>query len=47
VNSLIVFMAGGIAAFLGSRPLWLTVQRWLMGTVLAGLAIRMATDGRR
>src|ERR1700692_3938703 len=27
VNSLIVFMAGGIAAFLGSRPTWLLVQR--------------------
>jgi threonine/homoserine/homoserine lactone efflux protein len=47
VNSLIVFMAGGIAAFLGSRPTWLLVQRWLMGTVLAGLAVRMATDSRR
>jgi threonine/homoserine/homoserine lactone efflux protein len=47
VNSLIVFMAGGIAVFLGSRPTWLLVQRWLMGTVLTGLAVRMATDSRR
>jgi len=23
------------------------LQRWLMGTVLAGLAVRMATDARR
>ncbi|MED7641479.1 UNVERIFIED_CONTAM: LysE family translocator, partial [Lactobacillus acidophilus] len=23
------------------------VQRWLMGTVLAGLAVRMAVEGRR
>ena len=29
-------MAGSIAAFLANRPLWLVVQRWLMGTVLAG-----------
>ncbi len=47
VNSLIVFMAGSIAAFLSSRPAWVAVQRWLMGTVLAGLAVRMATDARR
>ena len=47
VNSLIVFMAGSIAVFLGSRPTWLAAQRWLMGTVLTGLAIRMATDARR
>ena len=47
VNSLIVVAAGSIAAFLGSRPTWLAVQRWLMGTVLAGLAVRMALDARR
>jgi threonine/homoserine/homoserine lactone efflux protein len=47
VNSAIVFMAGGIAVFLGSRPGWLALQRWLMGAVLAGLAIRMASDSRR
>lgn len=47
VNAMIALMAGSIAAFLASRPLWLTVQRWLMGTVLAGLAVRMATDARR
>jgi len=28
---------GSIALFLGTRPTWLLVQRWLMGTVLAGL----------
>ncbi|HWA47680.1 MAG TPA: LysE family translocator [Dongiaceae bacterium] len=48
VNALIVFAAGGIAAFLLHRPLWARLQRWLMGTVLAGLALRMALDtGRR
>jgi threonine/homoserine/homoserine lactone efflux protein len=47
VNAAIVAMAGSIAAFLGSRPSWLLIQRWLMGTVLAGLAVRMATDARR
>jgi threonine/homoserine/homoserine lactone efflux protein len=47
VNGSIVFMAGGIAKFLVTRPTWAIVQRWLMGTVLAGLAVRMATEARR
>lgn len=47
VNALIVLLAGSIAAFFTGRPTWLQVQRWLMGTVLAGLAVRMATQSRR
>jgi threonine/homoserine/homoserine lactone efflux protein len=47
VNATIAVMAGSIAAFLAGRPLWLVVQRYLMGTVLAGLALRMATEARR
>ena len=47
VNSLIILTAGGIASFLRARPTWLLVQRWVMGTVLAGLAVRMATEARR
>jgi threonine/homoserine/homoserine lactone efflux protein len=44
VNAMIAMMAGTIAAFLAVRPIWILVQRWLMGTVLAGLAVRLATD---
>ncbi|EXF93582.1 lysine transporter LysE [Pseudomonas fluorescens HK44] len=47
VNALIAVMAGSIATFLASRPLWQIVQRWLMGTVLTGLAVRMAIEGQR
>ena len=47
INALIAMAAGTIAAFLGSRPLWMVVQRWLMGTVLAGLGLRMAFESRR
>ncbi len=47
VNSLIALTAGSIAVFLSGRPLWLAIQRWLMGTVLAALAVRMATEARR
>lgn len=47
VNAVIAVMAGSIAVFIGQRPLWQVVQRWLMGTVLAGLAARMLVEGRR
>src|SRR5436190_2092452 len=32
VNAMIALAAGSIALFLGARPVWLLVQRWLMGT---------------
>ena len=44
VNALIVVTAGSLAGFLGRRPTWLRVQRYLMGTVLAGIALRIAAD---
>lgn len=47
VNALIVLTAGAVSAFLAGRPFWTLVQRWLMGTVLAGLALRMALDTSR
>lgn len=47
VNALVVFMAGGVAVFFSSRPTWQVAQRWMMGTVLAGLAVRMAMESRR
>ena len=47
VNGLVALTAGSIAAFLSARPSWLLAQRWLMGTVLAGLAVRIATEARR
>src|SRR5262245_35887487 len=46
VNAMIALAAGSIAVFLGTRPTWLLIQRWLMGTVLAGLAVRMALERR-
>lgn len=47
VNMLIVLTAGSIATFLVTRPTWAVVQRWIMGAVLACLAVRMAAEGRR
>ncbi|WP_233885657.1 LysE family translocator [Paraburkholderia flagellata] len=47
VNAAVAMTAGTIATFLGDRPGWLKLQRWLMGTVLAGLAVRIAAEGQR
>jgi threonine/homoserine/homoserine lactone efflux protein len=47
VQTMITLGAGSIALFLNRRPSWLLVQRWLMGTVLAGLAVRMAVVAKR
>jgi threonine/homoserine/homoserine lactone efflux protein len=46
-NGLIALSAGTIALFLAGRPVWMVVQRWLMGTVLAALALRMVTEAQR
>ncbi|MFF0445169.1 LysE family translocator [Streptomyces sp. NPDC004609] len=44
VNAAIVLAAGTIAVFLTRRPTWLRVQRYVMGTVLGGLAVSLAAD---
>jgi len=46
VNGTIILIAGSVAEFLSKRPTWITVQRMLMGSVLAGLAVHMATQSR-
>ncbi|WP_326822520.1 LysE family translocator [Streptosporangium sp. NBC_01756] len=47
VNGMIVLSAGAIAAFLGRRPFWARVQRYLMGAALTGFALRIVTDRSR
>ncbi|MCD9145105.1 LysE family translocator [Streptomyces albireticuli] len=42
VNALIALGAGSISAFLKSRPRWLNIQRYVMGTALAGISVRVA-----
>ena len=44
---MIALAAGSVALFLTGRPSWMLVQRYLMGTVLAGLAVRMAFEAKR
>jgi threonine/homoserine/homoserine lactone efflux protein len=43
-NGTIAMCAGSIAGFLARRPTWLRVQRYAMGTVLGGLALKIALD---
>jgi len=47
INAVIAILAGSIATLLAAHPTWQTAQRWLMGTVLAGLAARMLMESRR
>jgi threonine/homoserine/homoserine lactone efflux protein len=47
VNAMILMAAGSISGFLAGRPAWVVAQRWFMGTVLGGLAVKMATEARR
>ncbi|MEV6800030.1 LysE family translocator [Micromonospora rifamycinica] len=47
VNTLIVLTAGSVSAFLVRRPGWARVQRWVTGSVLAAMAVRIAADRSR
>ena len=47
VNAMIALAAGSIARFQSGRRSWMLVQRYLMGTVLAGLAVRRAFEAKR
>ena len=44
VNAVIVLAAGGIAVFLGSRPSWVRWQRWITGTLLGAVGVKLALD---
>jgi threonine/homoserine/homoserine lactone efflux protein len=47
VNATMIFAAGSIAKFLAERPFWARLQRWIMGGMLGGLAVRMAVEARK
>ncbi len=46
VNALLIVFAGGLAGFLNRNAVWMRVQRYVMGTVLALLALRLLTEKR-
>ena len=47
VNFLIVLSASAVASWFQGRPLWVRVQKYLMETVLATLALRLALSDRK
>lgn len=47
VNGMIVISASHIAKFLSGQPVMMRIQKWLMGTVLAGFAISIMAQAKR
>lgn len=47
INALIILGAAGITAFLARSAGWLRAQRYIMGSVLAGLAVRIAFEDKK
>jgi len=46
-DGLFVLAASGVARWLGQRPAWALAQRWLLASVFAGIAAKLALDDRR
>jgi threonine/homoserine/homoserine lactone efflux protein len=47
VNLLIALSAAGIAGWFARNTFWLAAQRWVMGFMLAALAVKLAFEPRR
>jgi threonine/homoserine/homoserine lactone efflux protein len=45
-DALLVWGAAGTARFLGTRPFWMALQRWVLGAALGLLAVKLATQSR-
>lgn len=45
-DAMLVWGSAGVARFLGERPAWMAVQRWVLGCALALLAVKLATESR-
>ena len=46
-DALFVLAASAVARWLATRPAWATAQRWVLGGVFAGIALKLAMDSRR
>jgi threonine/homoserine/homoserine lactone efflux protein len=44
VNATIILVAGAVSRFLAVRPTWLRLQRWITGTMLGAIGVRLALD---
>jgi threonine/homoserine/homoserine lactone efflux protein len=47
VFSLLGFFSGGVGGWIGNRPAFADALRWLTGSVLIGLGLRLALPERR
>jgi threonine/homoserine/homoserine lactone efflux protein len=45
-DAALIWGAAGTARFLGTRPFWMAVQRWVLGGALGLLALKLATQSR-
>jgi threonine/homoserine/homoserine lactone efflux protein len=46
-DMLFVLAASQAAGWLAQRPLWMALQRWVLGGVFAGIALKLAVDTRK
>jgi threonine/homoserine/homoserine lactone efflux protein len=46
-NTFWILTSGSLSLFFIRHPSFVTVQRWVMATLLAGVALRIATEARR
>jgi threonine/homoserine/homoserine lactone efflux protein len=42
-----ILSAAAVARWLATRPAWAVAQRWVLGSVFAGIALKLALDERR
>jgi threonine/homoserine/homoserine lactone efflux protein len=46
VNFMIILAAGAVSSWFSQHPIWVRVQKWFMGAVLTGLALKLAISQR-
>ena len=44
VNGAIILAAGSVAMFLQRRPVWIRWQKWVTGTLLGAIGVKLAID---
>lgn len=44
VNGAIILAAGSVAAFLSRKPTWIRWQKWITGTALGAIGVKLAFD---
>ncbi len=46
-DTLFILAAARVSRWLADRPVWASAQRWLLASVFAGIAAKLAFDDRR